>query len=51
MKYEWIDEYLMNKKGVEKDLQESWNWIRYKINNKVFASICRDKSNKPYYIR
>ncbi len=25
MKYEWIDEYLMNKKGVEKDLQEGWN--------------------------
>ncbi len=50
MRYEWIDDYLMNKKGVEKDLQESWNWIRYKINNKVFASICRDKNDKPYYI-
>ncbi|HHW67817.1 MmcQ/YjbR family DNA-binding protein [Defluviitalea raffinosedens] len=50
MKYDWMDEYLMSKKGVEKDLQESWNWIRYKINNKMFAAICLDEKNQPYYI-
>ena len=31
MKYAWMDEYLMNKTGVTKDLKEEWNWIRYMI--------------------
>ena len=29
MKYPWIEEYLMEKPGVTKDLQEDWNWIRF----------------------
>ena len=27
MKYEWIDDYLLKKPGVTKDLQKEWNWI------------------------
>ena len=50
MKYEWIDEYLLEKKGVSKDLQEEWNWIRYHIGGKMFAAICRDDDDNPYYI-
>ncbi|SDJ42258.1 Predicted DNA-binding protein, MmcQ/YjbR family [Lachnospiraceae bacterium G41] len=50
MKYEWIDEYLLGKKGVTKDLQEEWNWIRYNIGGKMFAAICRDDDNIPVYI-
>ena len=29
MKYPWIDEYLMTKPAVTRDLQKDWNWIRY----------------------
>ena len=51
MKYEWIDEYLMNKAGVIRDLQKEWNWVRYKLGSKMFAAICRDdNTNEPYYI-
>ena len=50
MKYEWIDEYLLKKTGVTKDLQAEWNWIRYQIGGKMFAAICLDEENKPYYI-
>jgi len=50
MKYEWIDEYLLGKSGVTKDLQPEWNWIRYQIGGKMFAAICRDDDNKPVYI-
>ena len=50
MKYDWIDSYLMEKVGVTKDLQEEWNWIRYHIGGKMFAAVCRDDDNKPYYI-
>ena len=50
MKYEWIDEYLLQKKGVTKDIQEEWNWIRYHIGEKMFAAICRDDNNIPVYI-
>ena len=48
MKYPWIDEYLMAKKGVTKDLQESWNWIRYHIGGKMFAAILLDDDDRPY---
>ena len=50
MKYPWIDEFLLNKKGVTKDLQADWNWIRYQIGGKMFAAICLDENDEPYYI-
>lgn len=50
MKYTWIDEYLLDKKGVTKDLQTDWNWIRYQIGGKMFAAVCLDEKNIPYYI-
>ncbi len=50
MKYNWIDEYLMSKSGVTKDLKVEWNWIRYQIGGKLFAAICLDSSNRPHYI-
>ena len=50
MKYEWIDEYLLKKAGVTKDHQKEWNWIRYHIGGKMFAAVCLDDNDKPYYI-
>lgn len=50
MRYTWIDEYLMRKPGVTKDLKKEWNWIRYMIGGKLFAAICLGEDNKPYYI-
>lgn len=50
MRYLWFDEYLLKKKGVTKDLQPDWNWIRYHVGGKMFAAICLDDQNKPYYI-
>jgi predicted DNA-binding protein (MmcQ/YjbR family) len=50
MKYEWIDKYVMAFPGVTKDFQEEWNWQRYHIGGKMFAAICMDDDDKPYYI-
>ena len=50
MKYEWIDEYILKMPGVTKDLQKDWNWIRYQIGGKMFAAVCLDDNDKPYYI-
>jgi predicted DNA-binding protein (MmcQ/YjbR family) len=50
MKYPWIEEYLMEKTGVTKDLQAEWNWIRFQIGGKMFAAICLDDNDQPYYI-
>ena len=50
MRYPWIDEFLMDKPGVTKDLQKDWNWMRYQIGGKMFAAVCMDNDNKPYYI-
>lgn len=50
MKYPWIEEYLLGKKGVTKDLQADWNWIRFQIGGKMFAAICLDDNDQPYYI-
>ena len=40
VKYVWIDEYLLSKKGVRKDFKEEWNWQRYLIEDKMFAAVC-----------
>ena len=50
MRYTWLDEYLLSKKGVTKDLQSSWNWIRYHVGGKMFCAVCLDERNLPYYI-
>lgn len=50
MKYEWMDEYLLEKKAVTKDLKKEWNWVRYMIGGKMFAALCLDEDDKPYYI-
>lgn len=51
MKYSWIDDYLLEKPGVTKDLQAEWNWVRYQIGGKMFAAICLDDATgKPVYI-
>jgi len=50
MRYEWIDEFLLTKKGVTKDLQKDWNWVRYLIGGKMFAAVCLGENDKPYYI-
>lgn len=50
MRYAWIDEYLMSKPGVTKDLQAEWNWVRYHIGGKMFAAVVLDREDKPYYI-
>ena len=46
MKYPWIDEYLMAKRGVTKDLQAEWNWIRYHIGGKMFAAVLLDHDDR-----
>lgn len=52
MRYMWLDKYLMGKPGVTKDLQESWNWVRYQVGGKMFAAVLLDGGNndEPYYI-
>lgn len=50
MRYEWIDEFLLEKKGVTRDLQKEWNWVRYLIGGKMFAAVCLGEDDKPYYI-
>ena len=50
MRYNWMDGYLLNKRSVTKDFQPVWNWIRYHIGGKMFAAVCLDDQNQPYYI-
>ncbi|KNZ43409.1 MmcQ/YjbR family DNA-binding protein [Acetobacterium bakii] len=47
MSYEWIDEYCLSKKGVEKDYKLEWGAIRYMIRGKMFAMQGSDKMGEP----
>lgn len=44
MKYNWVDEFLMEMKGVTRDFKEEWNWTRYLLADKMFAAVCKDDS-------
>ena len=50
MRYKWLNEYLLQKRGVTKDCQPVWNWIRYHVGSKMFAALCLDKAHEIYYI-
>jgi predicted DNA-binding protein (MmcQ/YjbR family) len=47
MKYEWLDEYCLDKLGATKHFQEEWQGTRYLIAGKMFGMIGGDKENKP----
>ena len=47
---EWLDDYLLNKRGVTKDHQDDWNWTRYYVGGKMFAAFCFDDIDRPVYI-
>ncbi|TGE38719.1 MmcQ/YjbR family DNA-binding protein [Desulfosporosinus fructosivorans] len=47
MKYEWLDEYCLSKKGAQKDFKVDWNATRYLIGGKMFAMQGGDKDHKP----
>jgi len=49
MKYEWVDDYCLAKKGVEKDYKVEWSMTRYMIHGKMFLSLGGDKYGKPIY--
>ncbi len=50
MRYEWINDFLLAKRGVTSDFQPAWKWIRYHVGGKMFAALCMDDSGEPYYI-
>ena len=47
MKYEWLDEYCISKRGVEKDYKLEWDANRYMIRGKLFAMQGGDKEGRP----
>ena len=52
VKYLWLDNELLAKPGVTKDLQAEWNWIRYQLGGKMFAAVCLDDATgKPLGIQ
>ena len=48
MKYPWIEEYLLEKVGVNKDLQPDWNSV--KADGEVPDDILKDLFDKAYQI-
>lgn len=47
MNYEWLDDYCLSKKGVEKDYKLEWEATRYMIKGKMFLMQGGDKEGKP----
>ena len=46
MKFGWINEYCLSKKGVEKDFKVEWEATRYLIGGKILAMQGGDKDKK-----
>ena len=46
MKYDWMDSYLLSKKGAQKDFKVEWDATRYQIGGKMFAMQGGDKEKK-----
>ncbi|RCX18822.1 putative DNA-binding protein (MmcQ/YjbR family) [Anaerobacterium chartisolvens] len=46
MKYAWVDEYCLSKKGAVKEYKLEWNATRYMIKGKMFVLQGGDKEGK-----
>ena len=40
-KYQWLDSYLLDKRGCVKDYKLEWGWFRYQVGGKLFAATCQ----------
>ena len=47
MKYEWLDEYCLSKKGVVREYKVEWEATRYMLGDKIFVLQGGDKYGKP----
>lgn len=48
-RYEWLDAYLLQKPGAEKDYKAEWDWFRYLVGGKMFAAVCTPGPEHPAY--
>lgn len=46
MKYDWLDGYLSSKTGAVKDFKVEWGVERYRIGDKMFCMIGKDKEGR-----
>ncbi|OPZ79433.1 MAG: hypothetical protein BWY78_00031 [Alphaproteobacteria bacterium ADurb.Bin438] len=46
MKYDFLDDYFLSKKGVTKDFQQEWNAFRFLIDGKMVAYIGHHKDGR-----
>jgi len=46
MPYDWLDKYLMRKKGTTWDFKEEWQWKRYQVGGKLYAAVCKGESGQ-----
>lgn len=46
MKYQWLNDYCLSKKAVEKEFKVEWDATRYLIGGKMFALQGGDKEGK-----
>lgn len=47
MKYDWLDEYCLSKKGAVREFKAEWEATRYLIGGKMFAMDGGVKDGKP----
>ena len=51
-KYQWLDSYLLDKRGCVKDYKLEWGWFRYQVGGKLFAATCQPgEEHKDYDCR
>ena len=46
MKYEWLEEYCLTKKGADKEFKPDWEASLYRIGGKIFALVGEDNTGK-----
>ncbi len=46
MKYDWLDEYLLSKKGAVRDFKVEWDATRYLLKDKMFCMVGQDNKGK-----
>ncbi|MEA4912663.1 MAG: MmcQ/YjbR family DNA-binding protein [Oscillospiraceae bacterium] len=40
MQYDRLNDFLLSLPGAEKDYKAEWDWVRYRVAEKMFAALC-----------
>lgn len=49
-RYPWLTKYCEDKPGAGHDFKVEWQWLRFMVDGKMYAAVCKDDNGRDYLL-